>query len=57
MATASNIKQRVKALENFLQPLGQTHYAWIDGDMTEERYRKENNIPAQVKVILIGWQR
>ena len=55
--TAHNIKQRVKALENFLQPLGQTHYAWNDGDMTEERYRKENNIPAQDKVILIGWQR
>lgn len=56
MATANNIKQRIKSLEHFMQPLGQTHYGWNDGDMTEESYRKENNIPAHDSVILIRWQ-
>ena len=56
MTYQSNIEKRLRLLELDSKPERKTHCGWLENGMTEKRYRKENGIPDQDKVIMIGWQ-
>lgn len=57
MPTAHNIKQRVKALENFMRPQGRVLLHWLDSkSLSIEEFNIKHNVTSADKVICLNWQ-